>query len=215
MAMAMAVAAQETKPAARKPQIWAIVVGIDNYIDPLIADSRVALHDAGEVRGWFLGPGGWKRDHLLFLRTSGASSPARSIRLGRTSCPFRTTSTGRFRSGSRRTPSRGIWSSSTMPAGWGRSSRPRVISRSRGWSITCCPGTPTPATWRSPGGRWTGPSISSCATRRGNVRSSAGSRPHWGADRRVSSPPPRRKPVQEVWFRTAATGSFIWDAGPE
>jgi WD40 repeat protein/uncharacterized caspase-like protein len=67
--------AQDVKPLARKPQVWAIIVGIDNYVDPLIPDSRVAVRDATEIRSWFLGPGGWGRDDVLFLADLGSRQP--------------------------------------------------------------------------------------------------------------------------------------------
>lgn len=59
---------------ARPPQLWAVVIGISNYIDPQINDSPSAADQAGIVSQWFR-TAGWDDSHLLLLRDFGARDP--------------------------------------------------------------------------------------------------------------------------------------------
>ena len=70
-----ALRAQATTRNARKPQVWAIVVGIDDYNDPLIPDSRTDTRDAASIRNWFLALGGLGRDHVLYCSDLGTRQP--------------------------------------------------------------------------------------------------------------------------------------------
>ena len=70
-----AIMAQPAKPAGRKPQVWAVVVGVGTYTDPLVADNPTAADDAGAVRDWFLRTAGWPVDHVLFFSDLGGRSP--------------------------------------------------------------------------------------------------------------------------------------------
>jgi WD40 repeat protein len=69
-----AAAAQEQPPPLRRPQLWAIVVGISDYRDPQITDSGAAADQAAEVLRWFRATG-WDEDHQLLLRDFGSSDP--------------------------------------------------------------------------------------------------------------------------------------------
>src|SRR5262245_2788911 len=51
----------------RRPEVWAIVVGVGNYITPEIPDSQSAVRDAGAVRQW-IQRAGWDEQHQLLLR---------------------------------------------------------------------------------------------------------------------------------------------------
>lgn len=66
--------AQPLPPPNRVPQIWTIIIGIDNYIDPGIADSKTAADSALRVRLWFRAAG-WEDDHQLLLRDFGSTDP--------------------------------------------------------------------------------------------------------------------------------------------
>jgi serine/threonine protein kinase/WD40 repeat protein len=59
---------------ARRPEVWAIVVGIGDYRHPAIPDSRTAEQDAQGVRQW-LRRAGWDDRHQLLLTDSGSSDP--------------------------------------------------------------------------------------------------------------------------------------------
>ena len=59
----------------RRPQLWAIVVGVGNPIDPVVRaqSSRESVRQAFNVLGWFSGPAGWDRSHLLLLTDFGGN----------------------------------------------------------------------------------------------------------------------------------------------
>jgi len=57
-----------------RPRLWAIIVGVGNYTDPLIVDSLTAPQQAAEVLQWFRGAG-WDEDHQLLLRDFGSEDP--------------------------------------------------------------------------------------------------------------------------------------------
>ena len=59
---------------SRPPQVWAIVVGIDNYNDPGITDSDQAAACARRVLLWFRAAG-WEDDHQLLMHNSGSANP--------------------------------------------------------------------------------------------------------------------------------------------
>ena len=50
-------AADPPRRAKRPPQVWAIVIGIDNYTDPAIPDSQTAADNAQSVVQWFRAAG--------------------------------------------------------------------------------------------------------------------------------------------------------------
>lgn len=68
-------AAQEANRPARRPKIWAIVVGIDRYIDPAIPDGRANLKNAGQLLQWFFEVGGLERGQALLLADLGSRQP--------------------------------------------------------------------------------------------------------------------------------------------
>src|SRR4051794_3122509 len=72
------VAAQQVRAPGRRPQLWAVVVGVENYDDPAIPDARSAARDAGTVLGWLLEDGGWERNHVLYLADRGSRNPGRA-----------------------------------------------------------------------------------------------------------------------------------------
>jgi WD40 repeat protein len=85
MSLPFLVTAAGQPPPARRPQMWAVVVGIDNYTHPTILDGQTAARNAGDVAQWFR-RAGWDRDHQLLLRDFGnlfpgtPDAPAPSIR---------------------------------------------------------------------------------------------------------------------------------------
>ncbi len=73
----------------RRPQVWAIIVGVGSPVDPKLKalSSRDAVPQAFNVLGWFSGTAGWDRSHLLLLTDFGGSddpgtvqSPAPNIK---------------------------------------------------------------------------------------------------------------------------------------
>src|SRR4051794_30270291 len=54
-----------------KPQVWAVVVGIDRYEDQLIHACSTATRDARTVAGWIAKTAGWGGDHVLFMGDRG------------------------------------------------------------------------------------------------------------------------------------------------
>ncbi len=68
--------AEDTKTAPlRRPEVWAIIVGVDDFDDPAIPDSNSAVREANSVIRWFRGPAGWDRHHSLYLRDLGSRDP--------------------------------------------------------------------------------------------------------------------------------------------
>lgn len=58
-------------PAARQPQLWAVIVGINDYPDPAITDSKQAVKNANKLHAWFRETAGWDREHVLLLSDFG------------------------------------------------------------------------------------------------------------------------------------------------
>ncbi len=61
---------------ARGPEVWAIVVGVDDYENPAIPDGRSATRSSQEVLRWFR-RAGWDASHQLLLGDRGATDPGR------------------------------------------------------------------------------------------------------------------------------------------
>ena len=77
-ALAQQSRAQVREPAkapSRQPQLWAVVIGINNQIDPQIPDSRASVRQADSVHNWLRDVAGWDRGHLLFLTDGGVNNP--------------------------------------------------------------------------------------------------------------------------------------------
>ena len=66
--------AQGPLGAPRRPEVWAIVVGVGDYKDPAIRGSATAAPNAGEVFQW-IRQAGWDSQHLLLLRDFGNPDP--------------------------------------------------------------------------------------------------------------------------------------------
>ena len=62
-------------PPARRPELWAIVVGIGSPLDPKVRgrSSREAVPQALNVLRWLSGTAGWDRGHLLLLTDFGGN----------------------------------------------------------------------------------------------------------------------------------------------
>ena len=65
---------QSPPPADRPPEVWAIVVGIDNYTDPAMPDGRTPVRNAQRVRRWIQRTG-WGDRHQLLLSDGGSAEP--------------------------------------------------------------------------------------------------------------------------------------------
>src|SRR5262249_41862814 len=61
-------------PSARRPEIWAIVVGVGEYEDPRLLDSPAAARNADNVVQW-IRRAGTDRRHQLWLRDYGNEDP--------------------------------------------------------------------------------------------------------------------------------------------
>jgi WD40 repeat protein len=78
--LAQRVEAQAQDPRAtsppRRPQLWAIIVGVGSAVDPKIRaqSSREAVRQAYRVLGWLSGPAGWDRSHSLLLTDLGGNN---------------------------------------------------------------------------------------------------------------------------------------------
>lgn len=62
---------------ARRPEVWAIVIGVENYVDPGIADARGSIGQANQVFSWLRSVADWDRSHLLLLTDLGANDPGK------------------------------------------------------------------------------------------------------------------------------------------
>jgi len=62
--------------APRRPEVWAIVVGVDQYEHVPSAKSRTAVRSANQVRQW-MRQAGWDQAHQLLLSDFGAADPGR------------------------------------------------------------------------------------------------------------------------------------------
>ena len=67
-------AADDPKP-SRPAQLWGVVIGIDDQIDPAIPDGKTSAKQASKMLGWLRNVGGWSRDHLLLLTDGGSDDP--------------------------------------------------------------------------------------------------------------------------------------------
>ena len=67
--------AQDSTKTFRQPPLWAIVIGVNNQIDPLISDSRSSVRQADAIHNWLRDTAGWDRSHLLFLTDGGVDNP--------------------------------------------------------------------------------------------------------------------------------------------
>jgi len=65
-----------TSSPVRRPQIWAIIVGVGNPLDPKIRaqSSRETVQQASDVLRWFTGVAGWDRRNLLLLTDFGGNA---------------------------------------------------------------------------------------------------------------------------------------------
>lgn len=66
---------QQAKTGVRRPEVWAVVVGIGDHDDPTIAGGKTSVREANSVLRWLRGPAGWDRSHSLFLRDLGSQDP--------------------------------------------------------------------------------------------------------------------------------------------
>ena len=77
--LGLAAAAEDIlKPSPpHRPELWAIVVGIDNYSDPLLRAGSLPerVREATRVRGWFRSHGEWESSHVLYLADFGNPDP--------------------------------------------------------------------------------------------------------------------------------------------
>lgn len=64
-----------TSALARRPQLWAIIVGVGSPLDPKVRaqSRREAVQQAFNVLRWFSGTAGWDRSHLLLLTDFGGN----------------------------------------------------------------------------------------------------------------------------------------------
>ncbi len=65
---------QSPSPAARPPEVWAIVVGIDDYNNPVVPDGKTAVRNAQRVRR-YIQRTGWGERHQLLLTDGGSAEP--------------------------------------------------------------------------------------------------------------------------------------------
>ena len=70
-------AADAPRRAKRPPQVWAIIIGIENYTDPAIPDSQTAADHAQSIVHWFRAAGWENRQQLLF-RDFGNAEPGQA-----------------------------------------------------------------------------------------------------------------------------------------
>ncbi len=65
-----------TSSPVRRPQIWAIIVGVGNPLDPKIRaqSSRETVQQASDVLRWFTRVAGWDRRNLLLLTDFGGNA---------------------------------------------------------------------------------------------------------------------------------------------
>ena len=65
---------QAFTPAARPPEVWAIVVGVDDYTNPAIPDGRTSVRNAQQVRA-SIQRAGWDDRHQVLLSDVGSVEP--------------------------------------------------------------------------------------------------------------------------------------------
>jgi WD40 repeat protein len=63
----------------RRPELWAIVVGIDRYTNPVLRDVGPAqrVREATKVRAWLRSQAEWPPGHVLYLADGGNPDPGR------------------------------------------------------------------------------------------------------------------------------------------
>ena len=64
------------EPKARATEVWAIVIGVDQYRDEAIPPCRGAVRDAGAVAHWLEESAGWGGDHVLLIVDEGGNPAA-------------------------------------------------------------------------------------------------------------------------------------------
>ena len=69
-------AADAPRQTKRPPQLWAIVIGVENYNDPAIPDSPTAADHAQNIVQWFRAAG-WENRKQLLLRDFGNANPGK------------------------------------------------------------------------------------------------------------------------------------------
>ena len=62
-------------PPGRRPEVWAVAVGVDRYEDGLIPACGGSGRDARAVAEWFERTAGWKRSHVLRMDDLGREQP--------------------------------------------------------------------------------------------------------------------------------------------
>jgi len=67
--------AGDTRGDEYRPELWAIIIGIDAHTDARILDGKTAVDSAFRVHDWFLKQAGWQKNHLLLLVDLGADHP--------------------------------------------------------------------------------------------------------------------------------------------
>ncbi|MGP0064270.1 MAG: caspase family protein [Isosphaeraceae bacterium] len=65
---------QAPAPVDRPPEVWAILVGVDDYTNPAIPDSRTSVRNAQEIRRW-IRRAGWDDRHQVLLSDLGSPQP--------------------------------------------------------------------------------------------------------------------------------------------
>lgn len=58
-----------------RSNVWAIIVGVNNYQDERIPDCRSSIEDARSIESWFRVEAGWPARHVATLIDSGESEP--------------------------------------------------------------------------------------------------------------------------------------------
>lgn len=71
-----ALAADVPPAPPRTPEVWAVIVGIDQYADKAIPPCTGAVRDARAIQQWFQQRAGWSREHLLLFQDAGLAEPA-------------------------------------------------------------------------------------------------------------------------------------------
>ncbi len=69
-------AADAPRQTKRPPQLWAIVIGVENYVDPAIPDSPTAADHAQNIVQWFRAAG-WENQKQLLFRDFGNAKPGK------------------------------------------------------------------------------------------------------------------------------------------
>ncbi|HEV3167298.1 MAG TPA: WD40 repeat domain-containing protein [Isosphaeraceae bacterium] len=62
-------------PPPQAPEVWAILIGINQYDDKAIPACPAAVSDAREIREWLVQTAGWTPRHVLLLQDAGQAEP--------------------------------------------------------------------------------------------------------------------------------------------